>query len=582
VFTTGRGVLCLLAIKNLNGITMKNIKYLFIIIITFYCIQAQNPKKAELEVLVNGIIADTLTWQNNNYTIRLKYFGKDSLDHADVIVKTKNKNDLDTFLLNNTGWDGSKWVFTGPAHFEITIMDPIHGNDTTEADFTDSINLKWTHPKNTHKTAYDTVVVSTPPNKIDIHNKAGTPTVASKYATSPDQTIVTAGDLIPLYAKVFMATRWLSEYETDPALSNLITWSFVDVAINQADTSLGNFSTTNGSHSTFYFKKGGKYVDITATIKLSGLPEINETIRFYSLSNCIPVYLSIEASKDSTISPFDPAPWDPIYIYGNGDTKTVYAILRDKEGNWISGAENTIWSCDSSAFITVTPGPSDSAIIRGTGQGIDTVTVYATYDTVKCSTSVIYFGPYIPPRIRIVQINGTVASDIEQLKLNLSEDTTLLALGKRADDSIWLHIPVKWNIEPLLTGTSPPVDFSWNISPERPGKGIIYIQMGTATDTVFFEFGESSIVNYLPLNQQKIKIQQYKNSQGTSIQIHFNNPVKEIEASLISIDGRLIAQCKEGNTQNIVLNTKNKANGMYLLQLKSGDEIFIGKLCLIH
>ncbi len=455
--------------------------------------------RADLKALVGNTEIDTLTGQNNTFNIQLEYFGKDSLSQIEVDITTPNKQDSESAVLSNSGWNGQNWTFTGPMPFKVTPDSAVINNDTTEAGNADFVYLKWIHPKDTRDSAFDTVIVAgTSSNNLVIYDKPGDPaTITMKqYKTSPDTTVLIAGDTAQLYAKVFAQTVWNSEYETNPDLGNLITWSFDDVASNQQDTSVGNLADTNGNHNKFYPKKAGKLVNVTASLKLRGLPEINETIRLFIIAGPA-INLVIEESLDSTVSPWDPAPYDTITIYHNEISKIAYGIFRDIEGNWIEPSGAALWTEDDSTVVTVSSGPGYTVTItkNPANLDLDTTIIHAVQVGLEGTSNVIIM-PYEIDSFRIVVDSLSSYIPIDSITLLTDNDSTIYVQGRRSDDSSWILVDGNWGIDDTSVVKIPPPQGSnsWNIQPKKDTAGIIFSSLGNNTDTITYSFQSSGII----------------------------------------------------------------------------------------
>ncbi len=116
--------------------------------------------RAGIQLLDSNTAIDTLTTNINAYTIDLAYYANDTLPTTKVIVKTVSKGDCDTISIQNSGWDGEKWIFSGIVPFTVTTTAPILGNKQTESSNNDLIMLSWTHPRDIRDTAADTIIVN--------------------------------------------------------------------------------------------------------------------------------------------------------------------------------------------------------------------------------------------------------------------------------------------------------------------------------------------------------------------------------------------------------------------------------------
>ena len=447
--------------------------------------------RTHMDVFVNNVAVDTLTWQNNNYTIKLFYYGVDSLDTVNIIARTVQKGDQETITITNPTFDGEKFIFEKTVPFSVTTGTAIPNNGTTEADFEDLVTFNWEHPQEPMDTAYTDVIVSAPPNRMEIHDKAGTPSAASKYATSPETDTITAGVLADLYAKVFANQKWLDIYETDPNLYKDISWAFVEATSQNPDPTIGTLGTASGvAHNTFFPIKAYYTIDLTATLTITGLPVIEETIRLY-IKPGDPEMLVIEATNVMTSQNMNDAqPYDPINLFASENEDTAFAILRDSLENWVTPATSAMWSVENTTIVTVLPGPNDTGFItKGTAPSGSTK-LYAEQSGMKDTVTVITHL-YDIVALKIERVHVVDTSDIEQLLMDQNQDTTLITRGQRSDNGDWIPVDVNWFIsDSTAVNPNPPTQKSfWTFSPLKPDTGIIYVDFqGLLTDTVYYYF----------------------------------------------------------------------------------------------
>ncbi len=448
--------------------------------------------RTQLKVLVNNVQIDTLTWENDEYTVQLEYYGYDTLDQVDIVVRTTRKGDYEVITITDFTFDGEKFIYSATVPFSVltSSQNATSNNGTTESDYEDLITFSWQHPEEVLDTAYTEVIVSAPPNKIEIHDKAGQPSSATKYPTAPEVDTITAGILAELYAKIFANDKWLDDYENNPDLSKLITWDVVDASTGLADTSIGTLTTNNNSHNSFFPIKAYHTVDITAYLDVSGLGTIKETIRLY-IKPGEPKMLVIENTNDitQTQSLNDPCHWSPIEIFGNQTDITAYAILRDSLGNWVNPAEQALWSVDDTSVVTVDPGPDDEGNIHKATRPSGLTLLHAVQSPLPEDTAVVITYEYDIDSIRIVRVHNGDTADVTDLTMNTNQDTTLHVIGRRNDFNTWIPVSGKWGIDPFATEQNPPAAANrWFFSPSRPDTGVIFAEFAGNHDTVNYFF----------------------------------------------------------------------------------------------
>jgi hypothetical protein len=556
---------------------------------TSECYSCWTRTRLEVEYFPPSVrFDDTLPYSPRAYILRLFYYDTDTIDKPEIDVSTEFSNDQETVILNNRQWSGIECLFIDTASLDISSEPAIADNDTTEPFYDDTIYFAWYHHKDFLDTLeHATLTIIPYLRTVRIYDTLGDPASLTPYNSSPDSTIVNAGDTVDLYAKVFAGALWLDQYENDPLFSNQITWSFVDAETGLEDTAIGKLLSDSCNDNLFYCKKARKSVDITATLKIPGLPDANSTIRLVILPGSAD-QLVIEATKDSTLADlYNPDPYDPIEMYSNETTKTAYAILRDNEGNWIGPAADASWTSDSTAVVTVSAGPSEKVTItKGTANAGQT-NINAQQDiggTLLTGSSTVTILTYGIDSLRIVTSVNSAYEDIIQLQMETSVDTMLYVLGRRTDNNDWALIKANWYIDPDVTQDNPPENSDhWLVKPDgSSAMGEIFVTYSSGTsalsDTVHFEFGTMPVINYLSLKKQNIKIYPIKKIRGASIRIHLSNHIESIEVSLITINGRTIASCNGVNTKYLSLEIGNVSNGIYFLQLKSNNQSLVKKV----
>ncbi len=447
--------------------------------------------RTQIKVLVNNVKVDTLTDQNDRYTVQLEYYGIDTLDTVAVAVKTNQKGDSEVIAITDWSFDGEKFIYTKTVPF--AVLNPSQNatinNDTTEAGFVDLLALAWQHPDEVMDTAYTEVVVNTLPDKMTIHSKAGQPTAATKYATAPAADTISAGDMMELYAKVFSDTTWLKKYENSPNLSKLITWDIVDAFTGLPDSSIGTLAVDSNSHNSFFPVKAYHTVDITASLPvITGA--VKETVRFY-IAPGAPKMVVIENTNDinQTQDLNNPCHWSPVKLFSNQTHITAYGVLRDSLGNWIGPAEQAVWWVDDTSVVTVVPGPDDEGNIHKSTKPSGQTLIHAGQSPLAEDTAVVVTKEYQIDSIRIVRLQSADTADIFSLTMNSNEDTTIYVFGRRNDFKTWIPVPARWGIAPAATEQNPPAAATnWVFSPSKPGTGNIYVDFSGKSDTIQYQF----------------------------------------------------------------------------------------------
>ncbi|HUI91243.1 MAG TPA: fibro-slime domain-containing protein, partial [Chitinivibrionales bacterium] len=324
------------------------------------------------------------------------------------------------------------------------------------------------------------------PRSLVLYPQPGAPSATNKPL--PHDTTVIAGVDFPLVAKLFdQHSVWLSAYEGNLS-ATLISWQL-------SDPTLGTLTPLTGYTATFNSTKAHHSVVIVATYK-NGTDIYSDTIGLTILPGPVK-QLVIEANKDPNLSPNAAMPADSVTINANETNKTVYAILRDQYGNWVSYSLQTLWSSDPDTIAKATNGvqlSGEGIITRVAKVGTALVIAknieprYASLnliDTVKVIVSNIFYR-----QLRIVVRDST---DISSLTMNTNQDTTLKVLGLRSDTLLWEPVVTHWAMtQGLNTAPMPPGQAQqWSFSPVTPGTGIVWVYMdndSTVPDTVTVNF----------------------------------------------------------------------------------------------
>ncbi|MGD9201815.1 MAG: vWA domain-containing protein, partial [Chitinispirillia bacterium] len=452
---------------------------------------------ARLEVLYNNVLIDTLSWYHKSYTVRLTYCGHDTLDSVDILVDTKNM-DKETVTINGFTVNNNAFVFekTVPFKVQIDSIPAIQGNDTTEAKINDTVSLFWKHPyaQNPPDSASASVPVSNNPVLMRLYKEAGDPASLTPYSLPPATDTITSDGLIPIFAKAFTSgNRWLPLFETDENAKKLFTWSVTDTNGSPIDSNIGRLSSDSTNENYFEADMAYKTVVITAFLDVGiGYP-ISCSVRFY-IKPGIPAQIVIEATNDitKTTDLHNPAPWDPIDIWGNMSQQIAYAILRDADGNWVSPAINAVWTVNDAAVASSTPGPGDSSVITKGILPEGSTGIHAAQDGFR-DTSKIITHHYSFESLRIARVHGNDTSDIQNLTMEIYSDTMLVVEGKRTDNGNWTPVDANWSIDSIATNPNPPaVSSFWRFTAITPVQGIIAASLSltdtTLTDTVYFNF----------------------------------------------------------------------------------------------
>ena len=196
-----------------------------------------------------------------------------------------------------------------------------------------------------HTSASDIKITTnlfTPPGYLQLFAKPGTPNTPDNPMLGPLDSAV-AGQPFTLYAHVFD-----SLYNWIPAEDNLVTWTMTD--------SMGNPVLTSAAGSSTSFTPTQAYgnVTITATFKDPNNPNKVITTKISVYIGPGPgTHIVIEADSLARRTRND-RPVGTITVDRTANV-TVYAVVRDAYGNFVSFATTAAWSTANPATATATP-----------------------------------------------------------------------------------------------------------------------------------------------------------------------------------------------------------------------------------
>lgn len=290
--------------------------------------------------------------------------------------------------------------------------------------------------------------------------------ISGKLADQLSDTTIRAGEYLELFAYVVDDTGALRK-----DWSNNIAWEVYD--------SLGNSININhkSQNNIFLFTEAFGCVSIVLSYQDSLFPGI---VLFDTMRICIeagiPDHMVIEASVDSFISLRNDNPLNELVFSSSEYQDKIYAVLRDKYGNFAGYSSDAVWKSFDTAKAVASAGnyiTGEGIVTRKTDEG--TTIVSATSGLFSDSVTVV-LESITYDSLRIVSGFGKV-QDIDTLKIRCDQDTSLMALGRRSDNGQWDNILVKWSQISLVPGTTPPArDYRWtSFSSIEPGTGRIII-----------------------------------------------------------------------------------------------------------
>ncbi|MBD3320101.1 MAG: VWA domain-containing protein, partial [Chitinivibrionales bacterium] len=459
---------------------------------------------------------DSLTNQDAQYRIRLTSYSFNG-DSVTLYART-SKGDLEEIVLTNPQTQGNSIVFEGTYPFSSGAGGVGHQNGTSEADFDDTLRIRWEHPDDDRDTAHARMPVRVIPDDIEIHNRAGAIPPAIKYSDYPSTVTCTAGVDFPLVGKLFAGTVWQEKFE-HASYDERITWRYKNAETGlPTDTALGTLSDTTGYLNSFYPRQARKEVDIIVFFDEGTSGELSDTVRLRIVPGR-PDHLVIEATSDSTVTDlYNDNPLDTIVMDSARLSDTAYAVLRDLESNYISPATDASWGAVDTNVVHADSGNSDEGegiITKNTGE-TDETDVFAQSGSMADSVVVITKAyQIISLRIRIISNGQFVDTDSLYMRTS-SGDTTLRVEGERSDTHEWEVVSGEWSLD-LITGSEPMTDppaarfSSWQFEPIDTGSGYIKVTFGNAApDSIPFKFdpgyptrAEFNIISHSPSDSIK-------------------------------------------------------------------------------
>jgi fibro-slime domain-containing protein len=299
---------------------------------------------------------------------------------------------------------------------------------------------------------------------------------------SPDTNIVPAGTKIAYTPHVAKSDK------TECAICDQnVLWTLVSDPLNPSSQSyLTPPSGTKGPNDTFHAVTAYTRYIIEAQFDsippvASGLPPIH--LKWFDTVTVVPgpaTHLNIEPVSDSSKSSLwkdSPFPGKALTMSGTTQKDSVYAVLRDQYGNWVSHALLATWNSSALAVASVAPtnvtARDTGVITRQAPSGVTKVsaTQGALTDTLNVTVSNVQYG-----KIQIYTISGGKIIPIDSLKMRTDQDTTLHIRAQWVTDtSHWdENLPFQWVSSSPSTGTSP-TGSVWNVIPLDTGSGIIYV-----------------------------------------------------------------------------------------------------------
>jgi len=412
---------------------------------------------------------------------------------------------------------GSSYTYSPTAPAEILLIAK-----TLNGSYADTVRVK---------AQYNT------PVSMRFFNKEGTPTDLNniltgyppsdtkhyRYPVSTDPvTTVTAaaGVTVPIYVGMFATNPpSLASYIPNNGVPGSVTWELIGDA--GPDTTKVTPSA-DGFSAEFRSTVAHRTHVVRATYTSNGVT-IQQELRVLVVPGAIAaVYIEPESQALNPSSLNKPLTFtgnapekDTLYMTEKETSRVVYALLRDKWGNYIapSGGYYPYWSTywpnkepdikytewgptGEDHAVTAVPGGSPSMgqglVIKAEGAAGNQYYITAREETFNINSD--FVNPYrLPVHVRAysytelrVKEKGSHYHDGDSLRITTNDTPELVVEGKRSDcdteggptgDKCWEEVSGNWGPDDGLANSlqPPPPGSSWKLDPRRTGKGNITV-----------------------------------------------------------------------------------------------------------
>ena len=290
------------------------------------------------------------------------------------------------------------------------------------------------------------------PATINVTVNSGQPASIALYQSSsgiqyndPSVTTYTvvAGATFPMFVKVFDSKGvWLHAYDS---AGIAITWQ-----IDPALPVVGSLTFPNGNSNGFIGTVAPKTVNLIATFSVGG-KVFADTVRVQIVPGAVN-HLTIQ-SDTASINGVDIS---HLVMQSTDTSKSMYAVERDKYGNFVSYAVNAQWMSADSTVVKAFPYGLGSPVGQGSiyrvADNAESTMVYASKDGFVDSLEVAVSNiTYTKLRIySIIAAGDTDFFTTDTLHLRTDQTGTLYTEGLRSDGKGWQNIAALWS----LTGRS--------------------------------------------------------------------------------------------------------------------------------
>ncbi len=189
------------------------------------------------------------------------------------------------------------------------------------------------------------------PASMAFYDKPGSP---ENLIPLPDRDTIRAGDTISIYAKLFDGSgKWLNDFESADSLRNRITWR-----VTRSTDAF--FGPTTGNMSRFSSIVANQTYTVTATYSHLGII-VSHSMDIHVLPG-EPVSLDIQ--KDSVVANlYDKDDFKDYYFAKTENNLVIWAVTRDKYGNYVGHATQAQWQSTNNEFADVSGRAGSSALV---------------------------------------------------------------------------------------------------------------------------------------------------------------------------------------------------------------------------
>ncbi len=289
---------------------------------------------------------------------------------------------------------------------------------------------------------------------------------------------VAAGSAFTMYAKVFdKNNRWLDHYTAADSGAR-ISWQLLE---ENGQSGSGSLQRQTGASNAFTPEKAFRTVKVAIAMGTT----LTDTVAF-SIQPGPPDHVVIEASQDRNVSPHHDNPVDTVYLTSEETVRSIYAILRDRYGNFVRHSHITAWSSDDTTLVEAADGNSnigEGFITRIGAAGVCEVIAASAEDlalTAPADSVAVKVLHYHYTELRI-EVDGDNAPDT--LHATTNDNAALAVYGRRSIDGEWEQVSASWEVlEGLsMTPAAPENSHAWQFSPNQPGTGWIRVFMSSAS-----------------------------------------------------------------------------------------------------